>query len=274
MPIAPSAQIHPTAIISSEAVIGEGVQIDPYVIVEGPVVIGDNTRIRSHAYLTGLVTLGANNDVGQGVTLGERPQHLGDRGEGTRVEIGDGNTFREHVTVHRGTKASLTTKIGNQNYFMAGSHIGHDSIIGDSCMIVNGSLIAGHCVLQDRVLISGNSAIHQFTRVGRLAMLSGQSAGTKDIPPFVTVYGRDRIAGVNVVGMRRAGMRVEEISAVRKAFKILYREGLMLKLAVEKLERDLGHYPVVTEMITFIRESKRGVCGQQFYLKNSDSEAA
>jgi UDP-N-acetylglucosamine acyltransferase len=274
VPIASSAHVHPTAIISTEASIGEGVQIAPYVVIEGPVEIGANTRIRPHAFLTGRVKIGTGNDIGQGVIIGERPQHLGDRGDDTTVEIGDGNTFREYVTIHRGTKASTTTKIGNHNFLMVNCHIGHDSVIGNHCMIVNGSLIAGHCILQDRVLVSGNSAIHQFTRIGRLAMLSGQSAGTKDIPPFVTVYGRDKIAGINAIGMRRAGLRVEEISAVRKAFRILYREKLMLQNAVEKLERELGHYPVVKEMIQFIRESKRGVCGSQFYEKNSEAEAA
>jgi UDP-N-acetylglucosamine acyltransferase len=191
--------------------------------------------------------------------LGEAPQHVKYNGEETRLEIGDDNIFREHVTVHRGTTYTGVTRVGNRNFLMCNTHVAHDCRIGDGCILANGALIAGHCVLEDNVYLSGNAAVHQFVRMGRLSLLSGVSATSKDVPPFVIQQGHNGTASVNTVGMRRAGIPAARIDAVRRAFHVLYREGLMLTAALAVVERDLGTVPEVAEMVAFIRASARGI---------------
>jgi UDP-N-acetylglucosamine acyltransferase len=274
MPIARSARVHPTAVISNEADVADGVEIGPYVTIDGPVQIGPNCRVRAHACLVGPLTLGRDNDVGIGVILGERPQHLLYRNEPTRTQIGDGNIFREHVTVHRGGPSGGVTVVGSHNFLMVNAHVGHDAVLGDHCILANGALVGGHCVLYDRAFVSGNAAIHQFVRIGRLALLSGATAATRDLPPFLLSVGRDTVNGVNVIGMRRAGMPAEEIAAVRRAFHILYRQNQMLSVAVQRLERELGHITSVREMVEFIRTTKRGVLGGHHRSRDGDAEAA
>lgn len=259
MSIAPTARIHPSAVISAEAELAEGVQVGPFVVLEGAVRVGEGCVLRPHAHLVGPLTLGRDNHVFSGVVLGERPQHLRYAGEPTRLEIGDGNLFREHVTVHRGTTQSWTTRIGNNNFFMAHSHVAHDCVIGNNCLFANGALLGGHCVVEDSVFLSGNCAVHQFVRLGRLCLLSGLSATTKDIPPFIIQQNINCVVGVNVVGMRRAGHSTAQIEAIRKAFHILYREGLPLPEALARIENELGHIDVVAELISFIHDSKRGI---------------
>lgn len=252
-------RIHPTAVIAAEAELAEDVQVGPYVVIEGRVRIGPGCVLRPHAYLCGPLTMGRGNVVFTGAVLGERPQHLQYNDEPTSLEIGDDNIFREHVTVHRGTAYTGKTEIGSRNFFMAGSHIAHDCRIGNGCILANGALVAGHCVLADGAYLSGNCAIHQFVRVGRLALLSGCSATTKDIPPFVMQQGINCVVGINVVGMRRAAMTHAQINAVRQAFHILYRQGRTVRAALDQLEQGLGNVDVVAEMITFIRQSTRGI---------------
>jgi UDP-N-acetylglucosamine acyltransferase len=255
----PSVRIHPTAVIWPEAELAGDVVVGPYVIIEGRVRIGPGCIIRPHVHLCGPLTMGSGNIVYTGCVLGEQPQHLKYKDEPTGVEIGDYNTFREHVTVHRGTTQSWMTRIGSHNFFMANSHIAHDCQIGNRCILANGALVGGHCILADNVYLSGNSAVHQFVRIGRLALLGGCSATTKDIPPFIIQQHIDSVAGVNLVGMRRAGMAKEQIDAVRQAYRIIFREGLPLPAAVVRLEQELGADDAVKEMITFIRQGHRGI---------------
>jgi UDP-N-acetylglucosamine acyltransferase len=203
--------------------------------------------------------MGCGNVVYSGCVLGERPQHLRYNDEPTSLEIGDHNIFREHVTVHRGTVQSWATRIGNYNFLMAHSHVAHDCQVGNRCILANGALLGGHCTLEDNAYLSGNSAVHQFVRIGRLALLSGCSATTKDIPPFVVQQNIDTVVAVNVIGMRRAGMSNEQINAVRAAFRILFREGLVLPVAVARMEQELGSVDVVAEMIAFLRRSTKGI---------------
>jgi UDP-N-acetylglucosamine acyltransferase len=281
MPRTDLPHAHPTAIISDEARIAEDVRIGPFAVIEGPVVIGPGCTIDAHARLIGPLTLGANNAVGSGAVLGGAPQHLGYKGEPTTVEVGDGNVFREHVTIHRGMPAGAgpgtgTTRIGHRNFLMAGSHIGHDSVVGDDCILANGALVAGHVVLGDRVFLSGNSAVHQFCRVGRLAFLSGVSATTKDIPPFWVMQNVNVVRGINLVGMRRAGVPSAEILAVRKAFRTIYltRPALPLGAAADRIEAESGHLPAIRELVAFIRTSKRGICGAHRFAAGEDDGAA
>lgn len=271
--------IHPSAVLSAEAKLADDVRVGPFVVIEGPVTLGPGCVVRPHAHLIGPLTLGSNNDIGSGSVLGGAPQHLGYRGEPTLTEIGNGNTFREHVTVHRGMPAGAgpgtgATRIGHDNLFMAGSHVAHDCRVGNNNLFANSAVIGGHVEVADRVFLSGNSAVHQFCRVGRLALLSGASASSKDIPPFWVMQEVNWVCGVNVIGMRRAGMPTAEIQAVRKAFKMIYRERLTVSAAVLRIEAELGHVPAVRELIDFIRSSKRGICGAARFDAGAEEAAA
>src|SRR5262245_5469618 len=262
MPVAASTCVHPTAVVSTEAELADGIQIGPCAAIEGPVTIGPDCIISPHTHLIGPLVMGRGNRVGTGTVIGSEPQHLGYHGQPSRTEIGDFNTFREHVTIHRGShvEGEGVTRIGSHNYFMVNAHVAHDCKVANHCILVNGALLAGHCELQDQVYMSALTAIHQFVRMGRLSFLNGQESSTKDVPPFLIVKNRSAMLGVNVVGMRRAGIASADISAVRKAFQILYRSDLMLKVGVERAEAELGSNPVVAEMLQFIRaKSKRGI---------------
>ena len=259
MSIANSARIHPSAIISGQVEIGENVQVGAYSVIEGNIKIGADCLIRPGAYLFGNVTMGMRNQVFTGAVLGEIPQHLKYNGEPTGLDIGDDNIFREQVTVHRGTTHSMVTRIGNNNFMMANSHVAHDCVIGNRCILTNGCLLGGHTILEDNVYLSGNSAVHQFVRVGRLAMLSGCSTTTKDIPPFVIQQENNSICGINAVGMHRAGFTSVQINAVRDAFRILFRRGLILPAAVQTLGTELGTIDVIQELIRFLRRCHKGI---------------
>ncbi len=254
-----SARIHPTALVDAEVVLGDNVEIGAYAILEGPVTLGEGCIVRPHACLFGPLTMGQGNTVFSGAVLGERPQHLKYHDDPTSLEIGNHNIFREHVTIHRGTTHSMKTRIGSHNFFMINSHVAHDCVIGDRCILTNGALLAGHCVLEDSVIISGNSVVHQFSRLGRLSMLCGISATSKDIPPFIMQQGGDNVVGINLIGMKRAGMSREQIHAVREAFRILYREGLILPAATAKLDKELGQIDVIQEMVDFLRGCTKGI---------------
>lgn len=256
---ASAARIHPTAVVSAEAELGDGVEIGAHAVVDGRVRLGAGCVVLPLARLCGPLTMGVGNRVYSGAVLGERPQHLKYADEPTGVEIGDHNVFREGVTVHRGTTHSWVTRIGSHNYFMVNSHVAHDCSIGSRCILANGALLGGHCTLEDSVYLSGNSAVHQFVRIGRLALLSGCSATTKDIPPFVIQQGIDSVVGINVVGMRRAGLTAPQVNAVRRAFRYLYRERMVLPAALARIERELADVDVVGELLRFIRKSARGI---------------
>jgi UDP-N-acetylglucosamine acyltransferase len=272
---------HPTALISDDAVLPADVKIGPFAIIEGPVTVGPGCVIHSHARLTGPLTLGTQNEVGTGAVLGGAPQHLGYKGELTAVEIGDENVFREHVTVSRGmpvvpgTPGTGVTRIGNRNFFMAGSHVAHDCVVANDVIFANSALIGGHVTVADRAFISGNSAVHQFCRVGRLAFLSGSSASSKDIPPFFVMQDVNTVRGLNLVGMKRAGMAPAERVAIRKAFRIIYltRPAQPLSVALLRIEAELGSFPAVAELVEFIRSSKRGICGAHRLVAGSDEVA-
>jgi UDP-N-acetylglucosamine acyltransferase len=279
MPRPSLPHVHPTAIISDDAQIAADVKIGPFAVIEGPVVIGSGCVIGPRVHLIGPLKLGANNNLGSGVVLGGTPQHLSYKGETTALEIGDGNIFREHATVHRGMPLGVSggvgiTRIGHRNFFMVNSHVGHDCVIGNDCILANGALAAGHVIVGDRAFLSGNTTVHQFCRVGRLALLSGVSGTSKDIPPFWIMQGQNRVRSINLVGMRRAGMPSGEILAVRKAFRIIYltRPTIPLPEALSRIESEVGHVPAIRELLTFIRESKRGICGAHRLAANEDDD--
>jgi UDP-N-acetylglucosamine acyltransferase len=259
MAVPHSCIIHPTAIIAPEAELGEGVVVGPFCIIDGPARIGPECVLKPHVLLCGAVTMGRGNTVFTGAVIGEQPQHVKYAGELTSVEIGDHNIFRENVTIHRGTKATGKTIIGSHNFFMAGSHVAHDCVVGNDCILANNALVAGHCVLADNVFLSGNSAIHQFVRLGRLSLLSGCAGSSKDIPPFIMQRGYNLVVGVNVVGMRRAGLNAKQINGVRRTYHLLFRLGLTLPIAMDQAQAELGHIDTVQELLDFVKSSTRGI---------------
>ncbi|MCS7016534.1 MAG: acyl-ACP--UDP-N-acetylglucosamine O-acyltransferase [Gemmatales bacterium] len=253
--------IHPTAIVSGAVHLEQEVRIGPYTIIEGPVAIGQGTVIGPHCHILGPCVIGRKNLIGSNVVIGGRPQDQKYRGEDTRVEIGDENVIRENVTIHRGTGRSGVTRIGHRNFLMVGCHIAHDCIVGNDCTLANNALLGGHCTVEDLAYISGNAAVHQYCRLGRLSLLSGCSAVSKDVPPFIIQQGHNTVRGINVVGMRRAGLRPEQIDAIRRLYHIMYLQSLSVPNALARIEAELGHLDVVREFVRFVRGSKRGICG-------------
>lgn len=254
-----SSRIHLTALISPDAELADDVQIGAHVIIEGRVKIGPGCVIKTHAYLIGPLTMGRGNTVFSRAVLGERPQHSHYQDEATGVEIGEHNVFREQVTVGRGTTQAWTTKIGSGNYFMVNSHVGHDCQVGNRCTMANGALLGGHCQVGDGAFLSYNAAAHQFVRIGRLALLGSGSYTSKDMPPYAMQQRINVIEGVNIDGMRSAGMNSAQIQNVELAYHVLFLEGLPLPTAMIQVEQTLGTAPEVAELITFIRGSVRGI---------------
>jgi UDP-N-acetylglucosamine acyltransferase len=260
MTLAISELIHPTAVIDPQATLAPDVQVGAYAIIVGSVEIGPECIIEAHVCLSGPLTMGAENFVGHGAVLGKSPQHRSYHGESTSLRIGDRNVFREYVTIHRGTvDGKGVTCIGDRNMFMIGSHLGHDVQVGNDCTVVNNAQIAGHVILNDFCIISAQTAIQQRVRVGRLAMLGGMSSTTKDIPPFVLQQGYNSVTGLNLIGMRRAGLSRTAIDAMRQAFRLLYREGMAQNAALDQIEFELGEVSEVAEFVAFIRESRTGI---------------
>jgi UDP-N-acetylglucosamine acyltransferase len=253
-------RIHPTAIVDPAAVFGEGTVIDAFAIVEGSVRLGPGCTVRSRAHLIGEIVAGPGNDFGIGCVVGDRAQHLALQHSPGRIEIGEFNVFRENVTIHRGTPEGSGTRVGSHNFLMVNTHIAHDCRVGDHCIFANGAVIGGHAVIEDRVFLSGNTGVHQQCRIGRLAMVSATSSATKDVPPFGIAEGRNRIIGVNLVGLKRAGMTTLQIDGIRRAYRILLTSGLLLSTSVQRIERELGHIDAVLELVKFIRAAGRGIC--------------
>jgi UDP-N-acetylglucosamine acyltransferase len=214
--------IHPTALVSEKALLAEDVEIGPFAIIEDEVTLGRGCKIDSHAKICRGVTMGAGNLVGHGSVIGGNPQDLGfDPAKMTGVLIGEGNTFREHVTVNRSTQENSNTVIGDRNFLMAVSHLGHDVQIGSDNVIANNVMVAGHCKLGNRIFVGGGAAIHQFIHIGDYAMVQGNAGMTRDIPPYCIVHQINLLSGLNVIGLRRGGFTVEERSEIKKAYQIL-----------------------------------------------------
>ncbi len=251
--------IHPTAIVDSRAEIDASADVGPFAVIEGRASVGARTRIHAHAVITGGVEIGADNQVHSGAVLGDVPQDVAFSGAESFLRIGDGNVFRENSTIHRGTKPGSETRIGDRNYFMQNSHVAHNCRIGNDTIVAGGAMLSGYVELADRSFVSGNCVVHQFVRIGRLALLRGLSRTRRDVPPFCIMDGTHTVRAVNLVGLRRAGVPAPAIRAIRDAFKILFLRPRNLTLALAELECE----PLsaeVAELVEFIRASKRGVC--------------
>lgn len=252
--------IHPTAIVDSRAEIHPDCEIGPYVVVDGPVKIGRGTRVLAHATIVGWTEIGEENEIHPGAVLGGAPQDKGYSGAETYLKIGSHNVFRELVQVHRGTVPGSSTVIGNDNYLMATSHVGHNCRLGDHIVIANGALLAGHVVVGDSAFISGNCVVHQFVRVGELSLMRGLSGASRDVPPYSIVDWQHTVRGVNSVGLKRAGFDERKIRALKDAFRVLFRKGRNLSLAIRELEIKENLTPQVLALLEFVKSSKRGVC--------------
>ncbi|MDP8216887.1 MAG: acyl-ACP--UDP-N-acetylglucosamine O-acyltransferase [Candidatus Kaelpia imicola] len=252
-------KIDKTAIVDSRAKIGEGVEIGPYSIVEEHVEIGAGTEILPFCHIKGSTKIGKNNLIHTGSVIGEKPQMLGLKKQLGHLLIGDDNIIREYATINTSTEEENRTEIGSNNYLMSFSHIAHDCCLKNNITISNGSLLAGHVEIEEGVTISANTAIHQFVRIGRLAMIGGLSRVTKDVPPFMMLIGNSKIFGINRVGIKRAGFSNEEIDEVKKAYTIIYRKRLPLNKIIEELKKIES--TKAKEIIAFIESSKRGISG-------------
>ncbi len=253
--------IHPSAILQGEVDLADDVSIGLGCVLDGtlgPIRVGPGTKLVGRAWLNGPLTIGARNLVYPNVCLGFAPQSLryDPQTPGCGTVIGDDNVLREGVTVHRAMTDDGPTTIGNRNWFMCNSHVGHDARVGDGCIFANGALLGGHVVVDDNVNIGGNTPVHQFVHIGRGAMLSGGVATTGDLPPYFMLTGFNAAGSLNVIGMRRLGLTSDEIDDVRWVYRTLYRHGLPLPAALQTL-RGRAERPSVALYIQFIETSKR-----------------
>ena len=253
--------IHPTAIVSPKATLGENVFVGPYAIVGENVFIGNDCTIQAHAILTDRVTMGARNLVGYGAVIGSAPQDFGYADETkSEVLIGDDNIFREYVTIHRGTAEGSATRVGNNNMLMAGAHLGHNSCVGNRTVIANNCLLAGYVEVGDDVVLGGGSVFHQFLRIGEMCMIRGGTAWSKDIPPFTVGQIINVVCGINAVGMRRKGVGSAARTDVKRAYNLLYRSGLNVDQAIEQGKGTVWSEQAARFMKFVSHRTKRGLC--------------
>ncbi len=256
-----SEMIHPTAIVDSGAKIGANVKIGPYSLIGPDVEIGDNTEIGPHVIIKGHTRIGRDNRIFQFCSLGEAPQDKKYAGEPTRLEIGDRNTIREFCTFNLGTVQDAgVTKIGDDNWIMAYVHIAHDCIVGNKTIFANGASLAGHVVVEDWVIFGGFTGIHQFCHIGAHVMTAASTLVLQDVPPYVMAAGNTaQPYGIHVEGLKRRGFSADSITALKRAYRTLYKSGLLLDEAKTKLAEDAKTQPDVRRMVEFLETSKRGI---------------
>jgi len=260
MPIDPSAKIAATARIDPAAIIGPGVQIGEFCVIESEVAIGAGCRLDPYVYVKRWTTLGERNEISAGTVLGTDPLDKGFSGERSYLKIGNDNKIREHYTISRGTAPESVTEIGNGNYIMTSGHIAHNCRIGNQTVIASCALIAGYVEVEDQAFISGGVVVHQFSKIGRLAMIGGNTRVNRDVPPFFLYSGFNVEAkGLNLVGLKRAGFRASDLATLKKAYQVLYRSGLKLQEALARIESELPSTET-QHLVRFIRSSERGIC--------------
>ncbi|HEU0038959.1 MAG TPA: acyl-ACP--UDP-N-acetylglucosamine O-acyltransferase [Verrucomicrobiae bacterium] len=252
--------VHPSAIIHPSAHVGADCEIGPYCVVGGHVELGGRCRLHSHVVVDGHTRLGHENEIFPFASIGLKTQDLKWKGGLTRTEIGDRNTFREYATVNSATGDGEATVIGSDNHILAYSHIAHNVTLGNHIIMSNVATLAGHVVVEDYAVIGGLAAVHQFCRIGKLAMIGGCSKVVQDIPPFMIGDGNPaETRTINKVGMERNGVAEEAQTALRQAYKFLFREGLTIPNALAKIERELPALPEIQHLVKFVRGSERGI---------------
>ncbi len=267
-----STRIHPKALVDPCATLGFHVEVGPFAVIGPDVTVGERTSIQAHAIIENCVAIGAENVIGPGCVIGAPPQDLAySLSTKSSVRIGNKNVFREYCTIHRGNAEGTETVIGDQNFLMAGVHVGHNCAIANKVIVANNCLLAGHVRVDDGAFLGGASTFHQHMRVGRMVMVQGSSAFGKDLPPFTLAAERNGIFGLNLVGMKRAGFSPEDRTDIKQAFDLLYRSGLNLTQALEKA-RSMKFGPLGEEFLAFVKEAKvRGICP---YRGKKDREEA
>ncbi|NCG20105.1 MAG: acyl-ACP--UDP-N-acetylglucosamine O-acyltransferase [Rhodobacterales bacterium] len=254
--------IHPTAMVEPGARLGD-VQVGPYAVIEAGAVLADGVQIGPHSVIHGTTSLGEGTAVGAHSVLGGLPQdRKHDASVPTRLLIGQNNVFREFTSAHAGSSGgTLVTTIGDDNYFMANSHVAHDCVVGNNVMFANSAAIAGHVEVGDGAVLGGLCAVHQYTRIGRLAMLGGGAMAAQDVPPFTIAQGdRARLFGVNITGLKRAGFDVDVVRVLKEAWRMLFVRELPRRTAIGHVQEQFGDCPEAAELLAFLRSSKRGVC--------------
>ena len=252
--------IHPTAIVHPQAQIGSGCEIGPYCVIGENVVLGDGCKLHSHVVIDGHTKLGRENEIFPFASIGLKSQDLKWKGGVTRAEIGDGNTFREYVTIHSATGDGEVTRVGSHNYILAYCHIAHNVTLGSHVIMSNVATLGGHVTVEDHAVFGGLAAVHQFCRIGKMSMIGGCSKIVQDVPPFMIVDGNPgETRTINKVGLERHGVSEEAQNALRHAYKILFREGLTIPNALAKIEQELPKLPEVLHLLNFVRTSERGI---------------
>ena len=260
MPIDPSAVIAPTARVHPDAVVGPGVRIGEFCVIEQNVSIGAGCAFEPYVYIKRWTTLGERNEISAGTALGTDPFDKGFTGERSYLRIGNGNKIREHWTISRGTAPESATEIGDGNYVMSSGHIAHNCKVGSRCVIASCALLAGYVEVEDEAFISGGVVVHQFSKIGRLAMIGGNTRVNADVPPFFLYTGFNvEPKGLNLVGLKRAGYKASDLSTLKKAYLMLYRSGLKLQDALAKIEAEVPTAETL-HLVEFIRRSERGIC--------------
>ena len=254
------AEIHKTAIIEGDVKLAEDVSVGPYSILVGNIEVGEGTEIGSHVRIEGNVTIGKENKIASFAYIGAPPQDLGFKGEISGIKIGNNNIIREYVTIHRATGENNYTLVGDNNFIMAYAHLAHNVKLGSECIIVNAAQLAGYVEVHDKAFVSGLVGVHQFVRIGGYSIIGGVSRVTQDVLPFMMVVGvPPRVTGINLVGLRRNGFTRERIKIIKEAYKILYRSGLNLSNAVEKLKNELPMNEDIKYILEFMNNSRRGI---------------
>ena len=263
MPVDPTAVVAPTARIHPDAAIGPRTRVGEFCIVEQDVTIGADCLLEPYVFVKRWTTLGDSNEISAGTVLGTDPLDKNFRGDRSYLRIGNGNKIREHYTISRGTQPESATLIGDGNYIMTSGHIAHNSTIGSNTVIASCALVAGHVEVEDRAFISGGVVVHQFSKIGRLAMIGGNTRVNLDVPPFFLYSGFDvEPMGLNIVGLKRSGFTVAQISILKKAYHILYRSSLNLEEALERIENEVPD-DNTKHLVAFIRGSRRGICRER-----------
>ncbi len=253
--------VHPTAIVHPKARLGAGVVVGPYAVITEHVTLGPRTTVGTHCVIEGRTTIGADCQLFTGAVIGSSPQDLKYHGEASTLTIGDRNQIREYVTINSGTEAGgKKTIIGSDGLFMAYAHVAHDCLVGNHVVLANSVALAGHIVLEDHTIIGGLVGIHQFVRVGTLAIVGRWSRVIQDIPPYATCVGYPaKVFGLNSEGLRRAGVSNETKQLLHHAFRVLFHSKLSMSHAIEQVAAGADHCPELQHLLAFIRDSKRGI---------------
>jgi UDP-N-acetylglucosamine acyltransferase len=260
MAVDPSVYVAPTARVDPAAVIGPNTRIGEYCVIEADVTIGARCFLEPYVYVKRWSTLGDENEISAGTVLGTDPLDKNFTGERSYLSIGDRNKIREHYTISRGTAPESETRIGNANYIMTSGHIAHNCILGSNIVVASCALVAGYVEIADQAFISGGVVIHQYSKIGRLAMVGGNTRVNSDLPPFF-LYSDFNVAakGINIIGLKRAGFSAEDIRSIKAAYQILYRSGLRQEDALKRIE-DEWRSEQIAELVGFVRRSDRGIC--------------